>query len=361
MPLGEFADRRRFRRPEPGAEPAPPARGPEFWAETVKGVPKEVLEQAGGNMATTLHNLPLNLEAGPTDPGGNPGTGIDPVTQPVPGSDRQAHTAGSAALLQVDAAYTELRLDPAKRAANWKKMADQMKIAHGASPTRQVGIHENMWFKSGGEYFRKGERAFPGLVNGQERFADNGNAAIIQNIAGFHGSNTVVATATRTCKRAQPSVRSTKARGRGTAAAAGPQVTFKVDITEDRLHHSCVRHTYRHFDFNLIKAVNNFWPGKDFDYADVLALAPDLANAIADHLRDQILDELANFTDAEDVESQSITGHNVKANQHQIFYIANLDYADHQGQAFKWDVELDTIAPDGRSADTYTVEELNQI
>lgn len=328
----------------------------EFWDAVQAAVPKPVKEQTAGKTAKTLHNLPLNLEAGPKDPGGNPGTGIDPVT--VAGdAGRQAISPSSVALMKMDAAYRKLRLDPEGRAAGWKEMAKQMKEANKADPSGTVGLNEDIWFESGGLWYRKGERAFPGLEGGTQRFASR-DGEDVEDIAGYKKSETVVADTTRTCSRVAP-VKKDKGK-RTPSSAAGPEVTFTVEVKEGVLHHSCERHSYRHFDFGQIKGVNNFWP-VEFDYSTLEGLAGDFAGGIADHLRDVVLDSFSDFTDPDDLKDEAVTARNVKAGAHQIFFIAKLGYVEEDDGVWTYDVTLDTIAPDGKSADAYTVEELEEL
>lgn len=256
----------------------------DFWAAVVEAAGPEIIGQTANKkdpIESALDNLPLNLEAGPSTKlvGSNPGTGIDPVS--VPGEQGgRVMSPVSAALLKLDDAYRKLRRGEGNPVTHWKEMAAQMRAAKKAHASEQIGHHREMWFESNKKWYRKGTRQLPGLEVGQMRFAEH-SSPDKEEIRAHKKSPALV------CEKSLIVEVETET---GTS-----RIRIRVPITRGVLHHSCVRHTYRHFNFGDIKAVNNFWPA-GYDYSTLEALAPDFATAIAEHFREVVLDTFSGVT-----------------------------------------------------------------
>lgn len=335
-----------------------------FWKQVELAAGDDIFAQTKSDHEPhkkTLHNLRLNLERGPEKPGDDPGSGLDPATE---GSgERQTTTVVSAQLIALDAAYRQMRLEPEQAAAHWTTMTQCLvaaRAAHDAERPGKVGEHEEMWFQSGGRWYRKGERAFPGRDGGRQRF--QAGAAGKENIAAHHGRDTEVASALVSVDRPveAPKAQPTRRRQKPVAApvVAPEPIRVNVVITEGVLHHSCERHTYRHFTFD-IKGVNNFWP-QDFDYSTLVREAPTFADGIADHVADTMRDSIYDFVEIDNQKPKALSARNVRAGDHSLFYSGLLE-SDEDQDGSLWTFTLKTIAPDGKSAEAYTQEDLRAL
>ncbi|MFJ6671175.1 hypothetical protein ACIQMJ_08730 [Actinosynnema sp. NPDC091369] len=300
----------------------------------------EVVRAAEGNPFKLLWNLAVNLSVGPPSPVGDPGMGFDADTEPDPDRpDRRRLDRVSAHLKKLDDVYTKAR----KRRksvvgdAVWRTMADHLRAAQHAATEADGTLSnpkEEQWIydEQNKQHQRKALRWFPKVEGGAKIFESE--RAIASDIRGYLASNRVIA---------EETVRS----------KSGLSLTLTFD--EATVHHICQRHTYRHFDFSQVKAVNNFWPpGTDFDTV-VAAMAATLRD-----ITEICLTELMELSSAESAKPWSglkVKLGNREAGGHTVFFIASIREAEDKTSSGV----IKTIAPDSSSAHAFLGTELAEI
>lgn len=219
-----------------------------FHTTCLKAVDKGIKKKNYGT-AMLLWNMATNISVGPKNPVGDPGmqfdadTEVDPDTQ---GGRRMDEV--SRHLKDVEDLWMAARMDETRIAAVWDGMNQSMQAA--------VEAHENLagaagalaspkleqWVADTAEdhtsHHRKGLRAFPGEQAGMDIFARNW-----QNADGLDGGTDAVSHSF-------------------TKVVDGRQLKLTMNVTGEAIYHICRRHTFKHFDFDDIKAVNNFWPAE---------------------------------------------------------------------------------------------------
>lgn len=219
-----------------------------FHATCLKTVDKVV---RGKSYDTTrlLWNMAANISVGPQSPVGDPGMQFDADTEPdpdAPGLRRMDEV--SQHLKHVEDLWMAARADEEKIDDVWGGMNTSMQAA--------VEAHERVAGAAGGlaqpkleqwmadtvegrtSHHRKGLRAFPGEQAGTDLFTKSW-----VNAEGLEGA-----------RAGGPVSRSV------TKEVDGKLLKLTMSVTGEAIYHICRRHTFKYFDFDDIKGVNNFWP-----------------------------------------------------------------------------------------------------
>ncbi|MGF7235438.1 MAG: hypothetical protein ACQSGP_10855 [Frankia sp.] len=321
----------------------------------------EVAKQAGGKSGSPvkmLWNLPVNLEVGPDMVEENPGVSFDPNTEPGVGVNRRL-TAESAALRDLERVF----LPAVRRGPTYLPTPDEWARIGVLLQTAQDAFEKDLQTRLGGgllarpraeqwipsekdvkgvkvpAFQRKRLRRFPGLATGLATF--NANRA-----------NDVLATTVNALPGGWPRI----SVQHGTDSDNN-QHALTINWTAAQMMHMCQRHTYRYFPRtpDFVKLVNNFWPVAQVNtaaqfHAKVAAALPNIAQAMIECMEsDEVLDTYEG----------TIVAVNVPSGGDQLFFIAKFETDDPGSLA--WNVDLETVAPDGESAECFPRDELNQV
>jgi hypothetical protein len=237
------------------------------WNGSIRGPARA---QTGGNLERTLHNLPFNLEAGPEDPIGDPGTGVDVNTTSRVGGAGEEIREVEPVSAQMAGLYEHWRnyrfqrrlSEDAGCAAALNGMTTALSEAARLHAT--VGMKNpivNQWFAHGNDQSRKREGTYHGTERGTEKFR-----------------------AAQADPEAIPdeTIESTDKALHRKKNGEDKQLNLTVRVGPDALEHIYKRHTYLHFDFDDIKLVNSFFP-----YAGASAI-----NAAIELLTEELIEYL---------------------------------------------------------------------
>ncbi len=309
--------------------------------------------QGAANPKRMLWNLPIMFSLGPENPATDPGMNFDPDTEPVP--DRNGirrMDAVSVLLKQVediwDAASDANHGQGVYNAAMWTGMTSCL-VRAAALANEQDDREDRLLYRPKYEQWlfdhetkqtiRKGLVVFPQTPAGTAIFraARNGAPAI----AAYKGNATVVFS----CQ-----VNSTY---------NGAPMQFTLNITQDVVHHICVRHTTRFFDFTDAtgrpRPINTMWQNIN-TLADATALAARLMPFIAQIC---VREMQRSNKDLNDWDGQPFELGMEQAGPDTVYFTAQVQDVD--DQAGDVTVDIVTIAPDQASAIGFLREELTAI
>ncbi|WP_030800387.1 hypothetical protein [Streptomyces sp. NRRL S-337] len=150
------------------------------------------------------------------------------------------------------------------------------------------------------------------------------------------------------------------ATGQANANHQNAPVTLTLNITDEVAHHVCLRHTFTYFDFHLrTRAINTMWPNMA-TFANVTALAGQLAP----HIAQLCLDHQISVADDDPVRwpGDDIELTNQPAGQHCVYFVVSIE--DVQPTAAGGHhvlAEAKTFAPSGASGPGFMRQELETI
>ena len=329
----------------------------EFWKIVQAGIDQEIMTQlASAPMTKVLWNLPVNLEVGPAAVAENPGQGFDPNTEAIPGGNGARRlTAESGSLQELERVCVPTLLrnhDYLPTAEEWTRMGQALTAASEAfdgyyAESKSRGFlarpRTEQWVTGDSGFQRKRLRRFLGAEAGRAKFAQNRAAGNLQQAA-----NADVAA----LGLAWP-----QGGNYNVTDSDGTVHAIAMSLAASQMAHMCLRHTYQYFERtpDAIKLVNNFWPADRVSTVTgyrqlVTAAFPDIARAMLDCMEAaEVLEEYEG----------SITAVNVASGQDTLFFIAGFETDDPASRS--WTVTLETVAPDGPSAETYPAQMLSQI
>jgi hypothetical protein len=227
----------------------------DFNATCLRAVDQAIKKKVAHSTDKLLWNMAVNVSVGPQSPVGDPGMQFDPDTEvnpDVPGERRMDEV--SSHLKRVEDLWMAARADEERIADVWGEMNTSMRAAIQAhervagSPAALAPLTPSkleQWVAEttdgrGTRHHRKGLRAFPGEQRGADMFRSTWANA--RGLEGLAGSDKVAAT--KSFKK----------------DVGGRPVRLTMTVTDEAIYHICRRHTFEHFDFDDVKAVNNFWP-----------------------------------------------------------------------------------------------------
>lgn len=238
------------------------------------------------SMEKALHNLPLNLHYGPSIVKGDPGTGFDPSTRPVEGSE-----TGERELEPISASLKVFD-DTFRAAVDRETDGDSMALS------TETWVSLNAALSSAFKAYKASEDVVSGIPFHPEEWAgrDGSDTHAKKGIGLWPGADVA---ATRFAERTAP------------LAAAGNAGHLLVNLTiddddplrlylyyeGDLIQHTCNRHTFRHFDPLQIKVLNSFF-APNTTQAEVEAHGGSALTAISAHFSGKVNDEM-DYTDAE--------------------------------------------------------------
>ncbi len=297
----------------------------------------EFNKQTKGDQDKILHNLPVNLIAGPKELLGDPGTSFDPGT--VSGNksddnvdhrivDERSDFLGRMVLAfdKLEAARLENSDDDAAKA-----LADMGKSLMAAVksleyPANVQDIDPDLWLKHEGRFSKKQ----PGIYRDE-----------------------TVGTKLFTAARQAPAPIPTGPFNITAAAVNGKNI--RLVLSTDAIDHIYKRHSYAYFDFDQIKLRNTFWPvdmSSDAIYDDIKGKAAQLHRGIQ-----------AKYADTDPLD---LYGVSLKLQLPGMYVIGGIDaeFDDEDddvdyGAPEDFVINVETIAPEG--LDQYTAGVLEEI
>jgi hypothetical protein len=217
---------------------------------TCLGTLDKVVKKKSYDTTKLLWNMAANISVGPGNPVGDPGMQFDADTEPDPGAPGgRRMDEVSQHLKHVEDLWLAARVNEEAIDGVWDGMNKSMRSAveahervAGAAgalapPKLEQWVADTVEGRT--SHHRKGLRAFPGEQAGVDLFT---NSRV--NAQGLDG---------RTGDPVSHSV---------TKEVDGRLLKLTMSVSGEAIYHICRRHTFKYFDFDDIKGVNNFWPAE---------------------------------------------------------------------------------------------------
>jgi hypothetical protein len=321
----------------------------DFWKQVIRTAGGEMNEAVKGKeraeqIILLLWNMPANVELGPKIVAEDPGTGFDPNTMPDPKSEQPGArmlTPESDFLQQLEQTFLANR-DSGFEEEHWEAMTKLLAgalDAHG-SGTELADPLAEQWISLGNKRFvRRGLRSYPGLEHGEQRFQKfRESSELIGDLQDDLVNNAF--TANFNLEDGTPA---------------------QVNLTNDALHHIYSRHTYSFWNpaaTGAAKSVNTFWPS-GFDVREQLAAELPLALLA---IGANVAQRIPSMRDVGNFGVQDLSGV-VQAGERSFFYFvtAYLNPDPTSPTQAELAIDVDTVAPSGKGAESYEPDELQKI